>query len=154
MGKFVASIEDQLILPARASLIQGQEQHLRLSGRPIPASVPVRLVIDTGSKRSTLIPGVIRHLDPLPFREVRVETGLARGIVTLFWVRLEFPDTSLAPIPVLAVASFGLPPRLGTFHGVIGRDLIRHWESLLIEGRRGRFILRDAYTGLRAWFRR
>ena len=69
-------------------------------------------------------------------------------MATLFWVRLEFPDTSLAPMPVLAVARLGLPPSLATFHGLIGRDLIRHWEFLLIEGRRGRFVLRDAYTGL------
>jgi hypothetical protein len=154
MGKFIASIEDQLILPARASLTQGQEQRLRHAGQPVPASVPVRLLIDTGSKRSTLIPGVLRHLDPPAASDVRVETGLARATARLFWVRLEFPDTSLAPIPILAVARLRLPPTLGTFHGVVGRDLIRHWESLLIEGRRGRFILRDAYTGLRAWFRR
>jgi hypothetical protein len=154
MGKFIASIEDQLILPARASLIQGQEQQLRHAGRPVPAAVPVRLLIDTGSKRSTLIPTVIRHLNPRRFRDVRVETGLASGMATLFWVCLDFPDTSLAPVPVLAVARLDLPPMLGTFHGVVRRDLIRHWESLLIDGRRGRFILRDAYTGLRAWFRR
>jgi hypothetical protein len=154
MGKFIASIEDQLILPARACLTQGREQVFRLAGRPIPAPVLVRLLIDTGSKRSTLIPGVIGHLNSAAGNDVRVETGLATVMATLFWVRLEFPDTSLAPIPVLAVARLRMPPMLATFHGLIGRDLIRHWESLLIEGRRGRFILRDAYTGLRAWFRR
>src|SRR6516164_3714303 len=110
MGKFIASIEEQLILPARASLTQEQEQFLRRRSRPVPASVPVRLLIDTGSKRSTLIPGVLRHLDPLAASDVRVETGLAAVMATLFWIRLEFPDTSLAPIPWIAVARIGLPP--------------------------------------------
>ena len=80
MGRFIASFEDQLILPARACQTEGQLQLLRLAGRPIPASVPVRLLIDTGSKRSTLIPGVLRHLDPPPAGDVRVETSLARPI--------------------------------------------------------------------------
>jgi hypothetical protein len=152
MGKLVASFDDQLVLHAQACHTIGQKQLLRLTGRPIAASVPVRLLIDTGSKRSTLIPGVIRHLDPPAALDVRVETALAKGMATLFWVRLEFPDTWLAPIPTLAVARLGMPPTLSTFQGVIGRDLLRQWKSLLIEGRRGRFTVRDTPTWLRAWF--
>lgn len=154
MGKYTATVDDHLIVPARVLQTQEQEQMYRLARRPVPASVPVRLIIDTGSKRTTLVPGVIRHLQPAVGSDVRVETGLARGETRMFWVRLEFPDTSLASLPVVAVARLSLPPSLATFHGVIGRDLLRRWESLLFEGRRSRFTIRDAKGGLRAWFRR
>jgi hypothetical protein len=97
---------------------------------------------------------VIRHLQPAPGADVQVETSLASVEATLFWVRLEFPGGTLGPIPELAVARLGLPPSLSTLHGVIGRDLLRQWESLLVEGRRGRFTIRDTPRGLRAWFRR
>ncbi len=154
MGTYTATVEDHLILPARVLQTQGQEQVFRLTRRPVPAAAFVRLLIDTGSKRTTLVPGVIRHLQPAVGSSVRVETGLAAGEATLYWVRLEFPEASLAPIPRVAVARLLMPPSLATFHGVIGRDLLNCWESLLYEGRRARFTLRDAPSGLWAWFRR
>ncbi|HEV3257237.1 MAG TPA: hypothetical protein VG013_10185 [Gemmataceae bacterium] len=117
----------------------------------MPPFVPARLLIDTGSKRTTMVPGIIRHLHPSFARDVRVETSLASGEPALFWVRLEFPETWLAPIPELAVARLNLPPSLRAFHGVIGRDLLRRWESFLYEGRRGRFTLRDTPPGLFGW---
>ena len=41
------------------------DAHLReRAGRVVPAPVPIRLLIDTGAKRTILIPGIIRHLDP------------------------------------------------------------------------------------------
>lgn len=154
MGKYTATVEDHLVVPARVLQTLEQEQVFRLAQRPVPASVAVRLLIDTGSKRTMLVPGVVRHLQLPAGSSVRVETSLVHGETTLFWVRLEFPQTSLAPIPELAVVRLSMPPSLATFHGVIGRDLLSRWESLLYEGRLGRFTVRDATRGLRAWFRR
>ncbi len=154
MGKYTAFVQDHLIVPARVLQTRGQEQLCRLLGRPVPTSVPVRLVIDTGSKRTTLIPGVITHLNPAAQARVRVETSLATVETILFWVRLEFPGTSLAPVSDLAVARMPLPLSLGSFHGLIGRDLLRIWESFLFEGRRGRFTVRDTPGGLFGWLRR
>jgi hypothetical protein len=154
MGKYVCAAEEHLYLSARALLTPGQEQLNRLSGDPIPAPVPVRLVIDTGSKRSTLLPGIIRHLDPVSRGTARVETGLASLRTSLYWVRLVFPSTPLAAVPELAVARMAMPPSLSSFHGVIGRDLLRRWESVLFEGRRGRLTIRDTPGGLLGWLRR
>jgi len=154
MGKYTASVGDHLSLPARVLLTWEQQQLLRLAGRPVPSFVRAHLVIDTGSNRNTLVPGVIRHLQPAVGRSIRVETSLAAGETDLFWVRLEFPGSSLAPIPVIAVARLDLPPSLRAFHGVIGRDLLGRRESFLYEGRRGRFTLRDTPPGLFGWFRR
>jgi hypothetical protein len=116
--------------------------------------VAVRLLIDTGSKRTTLIPGIIAHLNPVGQSEVRVETSLATGRTELFWIQLEFPGTSLATIPELAVARLQMPPSLATFHGLLGRDLLFRWYSFLLEGQRGRFTLRDEPGRLSRWLRR
>ena len=152
MGKYVAAVDDHLIVPARVLQTRGQQQAFRLLGRPVPDPVPVRLLIDTGSGRSTLVPSVIDALLPVLRGAARIETSLAAVATTLFWVRLEFPGTRLDAITQLAVARLPLPPLLQTFQGVIGRDLLRRWESLLFEGRRGRFTLRDSRVGYQAGF--
>jgi hypothetical protein len=151
MGKYTASVHDHLLLSARVLLTRGHEHAFRLSGQAVPAPVPVRLLIDTGSRRSTLLPSVIAHLNPDAQGVARLETSLGAAEVTLYWVRLEFPETALAAIPEVAVARAPLPPSLQAFYGVIGRDLLRRWESFLYQGRRGRLVLRDAPAGLFGW---
>ena len=64
MGKYVATVEDHLVLPARVRATPGRERLFGLSGESVPTPVPIRLLIDTGAKRTTLIPGIIRHLQP------------------------------------------------------------------------------------------
>jgi hypothetical protein len=59
-----------------------------------------------------------------------------------------------APIPYLAVARLPLPASLQGFHGLIGRDLLGQWESLLYEGQRGRFTIRDSAGGPLGWLKR
>jgi hypothetical protein len=151
MGKFSAPVSEHLILPAEVSQTRGQERIFRLAGRVVPAPVPVRLLIDTGSKRTALVPGIMDHLQSPVANKARIETSLAAGETALCWVRLEFPGTSLAAVPVLAVARLTMPPPLRLFQGVIGRDLLQQWESFLFEGRRGRFTIRDTPGGLLSW---
>ena len=153
MGKYSAPVEDHLILPAMVSLPAGSEHFLRRAGDPVPAPVPARLVIDTGSKRTTLIPGIIRHLNAEPGEDVRLVTPQATGIATLFWVRLVFPGIGPAPFEQVQVARLAMPPELAQFQGLLGRDLLRRLESFDYEGRRGRYTLRDR-PGLFGWLRR
>jgi hypothetical protein len=153
MGKYSAPVEDHLILPVAVSLRPGTERLRRQTGRPVPAPVPVRLVIDTGSKRTTLIPGIIHHLNPPRGADVRLVTPQAVGMVTLFWVRLAFPGIGLASFEHVQVARLAMPPELAQFHGLLGRDLLRRLESFDYEGRRGRYTLRDT-PGLFGWLRR
>jgi hypothetical protein len=152
MGKFTTAVRDHFILPAHVLLTRGQEQVVRLLQRPVPALIPVRLLIDTGSKRSTLLPSVIAHLNPRASGSARVETSLAVAETILYWVRLEFPGTSLKAIPELAVARLALPPSLASLHGVIGRDLLSRWDSVLFEGLRRRLTIRDSPGGWVRWF--
>jgi hypothetical protein len=154
MGKFTSAVEGPLIVPAEACLTRGREQELRLLGRPVPAPARVQLVIDTGSKRSTLIPSVLAHLRPTLHGSARIDTTLASGRTSLYWVRLEFPGTALAAVEELAVARLGLPRSLQAFHGVIGRDLLNRWRYFLYEGRRGRFTIRDTGLSLLGWLLR
>src|SRR5437660_281263 len=97
MGKFIAAVEDHLILPALVRLSAGQAHFRERAGQVVPTPVSIRLLIDTGAKRTTLIPGIIRHLDPYAGDLVRVAAPLRAGSTRLFWVRLEFPEARLAP---------------------------------------------------------
>jgi hypothetical protein len=111
------------------------------------------MLIDTGTNRTTLVPGVIRHLDPTPGRDVNVNVPSGQRAATLYWVRLDFPGIPLAAFEHVQVASLEMPAPLRQFHGLFGRDLQRRWEAVLYEGRRGRYVLRDV-PGLFSWLRR
>jgi hypothetical protein len=153
MGKYRALVQDHLIVPAVVRLPAGSERLRRRNQNPVPTPIPVQLVLDTGSKRTTVIPGIIRHLDPEPGRDVRLVTPLASGTVTLFWVRLDFPGTTLSSFEEIQVGRVAMPPELSQFHGVLGRDILCRLESFEYEGRRGRYTLRDT-PGLFGWLRR
>jgi hypothetical protein len=153
MGKYTALVEDHLILPAVVSLTSEPELLLRGAGRQVPAPASVRLLIDTGSKRTTLVPGIIRHLNPPTGRRVNVATPLAAGAAWLYWVRLAFPETGLAPFPHVQVARLEMPPGLRQFHGLLGRDLLQRMDEFKYQGRRGRYTLRDT-PGWFGWLRR
>jgi hypothetical protein len=153
MGKYTASVEDHLILPARACVTPGRERFLRSAARQVPAPVPIRLLIDTGARRTTLIPGLVRHLDLPAGCDARVITPLASGDTTLFWVRLEFPGTGLPSLPEVLVARLAMPPGLSQLHGLFGRDLLRRLATFEYEGQRGCYTLRDT-PGPFGWLRR
>jgi hypothetical protein len=153
MGIFRAPVEDHLILPAQVRLPPDDERANRMLGRSIPAAVAVRLLIDTGAKRSSLIPGVMNHLGPTVAGKANVETSFMIKQTDLLWVHLEFPESSLAPVPMLAVARLPLPPALHHLHGIIGRDLLGRWKSFEYEGQRGRYTIHDSSGGLFGWLR-
>jgi hypothetical protein len=117
----------------------------------MPDQVTVQLMLDTGSTRCTLLPSVLARLDPEKLGVARLETSLAAAQAALFRVRLEFPLTKLAAIPELVVARVPLPSSLSAFHGVIGRDLLRRWESFCYQGRRGRLTIHDTPSWLLRW---
>ena len=154
MGKYAAAVDDCLVLPAQISLTRGQERQIRLFGRSAPAATSVRLIVDTGSRRSTIIPSVIAHLNPIVRGSVRIETSLATGLTAFYWVRLEFPGAGLAAIPELAVAGLSVPSSLRAFHGVIGRDLLSRWQYLHYQGTRRRFAVRDSPHWFFQWLLR
>lgn len=154
MGRYVASVEDHLVLPAHVRITPGREQVLRSSGQAVPPPVEIRLLIDTGSKRSTLVPGVLRHLQTMPGGSARVVTSMGAVTTILAWVCLEFPEAGLASFPEVLVARLPLPRGLSRFHGLLGRDLLRRLESFEYQGRRGRYTLRDRaepFAWLRWW---
>jgi hypothetical protein len=71
----------------------------------------------------------------------------------LSWVCLEFPEGGLAPFPEVLVARLPMPAALSAFHGLLGRDLLRRFESFDYQGRRGCYTIRDQ-RGLLTWLRR
>ena len=108
------------------------------------------MLIDTGASRTTLIPGIIRHLAPQEGGGVNLNTPSGEREANLYWVRLDFPNTGLASFMHMQVVSLAMPPRLAQFHGLIGRDLLRNWDEFRYQGRRGRFLIRDT-PGLLGW---
>ena len=123
MGLFRAAVQDRLMLPARALLLPEDEEVFRLLGRPVPPAIAVRLLIDTGAKRSSMIPPILDRLAPTTAGRATVETSFTSAQTELYWIRLEFPGSSLALVPNLAVARLPLPPSLHGFHGAeTGRD--------------------------------
>lgn len=153
MGKYTTPVSDRLILPAQVFLTLGQERDLNRKGQSIPAGVVVRLAIDTGSGRSSLIPSALDPLKALSREAVQMMTSMGSTPARLFWVRLEFPDTDLLPIPILAVARLNLPLNMPGFHGILGRDVLRRWDSFHWQGRRGRLTIRDV-PGWWRWLHR
>jgi hypothetical protein len=153
MGKYTAPVEDHLIVPARVRLPLVDEQALTGHGKSVPTAVPIRLLIDTGSRRTTLIPGIVDHLQPTSGAAARLVTPVGSAITDLVWVCLEFPEAGLASFPHVLVARHPLPPMLGQFHGLFGRDLLSRLHSFEYEGRRGRYTLRDR-PGWLDWLRR
>jgi hypothetical protein len=153
MGQYTAAVSEHLVLPAQARLPPLQEQRMVVLGHPVPKAVPIRLLIDTGAKRTTLVPGVVNHLQPVTGGEARLVTALGSELTDLVWVRLDFPEAGLASFPDVLVARHPMPPVLSEFHGVLGRDLLRRFESFEYQGRRGRYCLRDS-PGWLGWLRR
>jgi hypothetical protein len=153
MGKYTTSEDNHLILPARVSMTQGRARELRSLGNPVPLAITIRFLIDTGSKRSTLIPGIIGHLQVGPAGTARFITSLGSVTSRLAWVSLEFPEAGLAPFPEVLVARLPMPAALSQFHGLLGRDLLRRFESFEYEGQRGCYSLRDG-PGVLTWLRR
>src|SRR5438046_2343641 len=153
MGTYTASVDNHLILPAQVGITQGRARALRSLRQSVPVPIPIRLLIDTGSKRTTLIPGIIGHLQAGPSGAARVITSLGAVDTRLSWVSLEFPEAGLAPFPEVLVARLPMPAALGQFHGLLGRDLLRRFESFEYEGRRGYYTVRDR-SGMFTWLRR
>jgi hypothetical protein len=153
MGKYTASVEDHLVLPARVRATPGRERLFELSGEGVPAPVPIRLLIDTGAKRTTLLPGIIRHLRPIVASEGRLVTPYSSRRAELVWVCLEFPEAGLAAFTEVLVVRMPMPPGLSQFHGLFGRDLLGRLHSFEYLGRRGQYTLRDT-PGWFGWLRR
>jgi hypothetical protein len=153
MGLLKAEVTDHQIITAKVSLTLEQEQSHRQLGLAIPDPVTVTLLVDTGSKRTSLVPGIIRHLDPIKQSNVRVESSTGSVQSSLYWVSLAFPGSNLKPIEHLSIASLPLPVTLANYHGLIGRDLLLAWEYFFLEGRRRRITIRDTRRLLLDWLR-
>jgi hypothetical protein len=97
MSKFTSGASDHLVLPARVGVTEGRERFLRSQIWPVPTPVSIRLLIDTGAKRTTLIPGLLRHLQLSKASEAHVITPFDTVTADLFWIRLEFLRCRLGP---------------------------------------------------------
>jgi hypothetical protein len=66
----------------------------------------------------------------------------------LYEILVAFPGSTLASLEV-RVAGLQMPSNLQTFQGIIGRDILDHWE-FFYSGLRRRFTIRDKRS-IRGW---
>ena len=84
MGKYRAAVYDKMILPAMSRLPAEDDAVFRALGREVAAPIAVMLIIDTGSKRTSLVPSVLDCLAPTAAGRVNIETTVASAQTELF----------------------------------------------------------------------
>jgi hypothetical protein len=145
MGIYRSRVQDLLVVPVSISLPRTQ----RGQGWPASRQKLVSLVVDSGSKYCSLTPDVFEELD-LPFwRPVHVSTHLGEGSAGLYRASFAFPTSTLASFPAVTVARLRMPRHLASYEGVIGRDLLRAWETFY-SGPRGQLTIGD-YRSFWGW---
>jgi hypothetical protein len=141
MGSYRGHVPDLLLVPASVSR-PSPDPVVEKKGNPDAADVLVSLMLDTGAKYCSVTPEIIQQLG-LPFlRPARVSTHIGQGAANLYVASLAFPASSLAALPTVIVAGLAMPPHLAGCHGVIGRDVLRRWETFY-SGPRERLTVRD-----------
>jgi hypothetical protein len=102
----------------------------------------VGLIVDTGARYCTLKPELIEELALASEQSVYVRTHLGEGTASLYAACLTFPLGTLAPLPAVLVAGLPMPADLAAYDGVIGRNVLRGWESFY-SGPRQLLTIRD-----------
>src|SRR5438552_4052265 len=128
MGLYRGAVEDILFVPVRVSLLSSDAQTLQLRGSSVPAPVEVRLVLDSGSRRSTLTLSILQHLQCPPGQPVEVQTSTGEHRANYYEVGMDFLSGTLGALPHVSVVGTALPRRLRDYGGVIGRDILSGWE--------------------------
>jgi hypothetical protein len=148
MGDYRGRVADLLFVPVDISRPQAPRGS---PGRRQPPSrrALVSLILDSGSGYCSLKPEVIRRLEPPLRRSVLVRTHLGEGSAGLYAARLTFPLGSLAPLSDILIAGLAMPADLAAYDGVIGRNVLRGWETLY-SGPRQRLTVRD-HRSLWGW---
>lgn len=122
-----------------------RETVLRRVGHRVPAKVPLRLLIDTGSFITGLPLAAFQSLDIEPFDEISIGTASTLRdqphLSPLYQVGFSFiSGTSLWTIPSIeAIAGAGYDLADGV-QGIIGRDILQHC-NLVYLGKDRRFEL-------------
>jgi hypothetical protein len=104
-----------------------REQALRAAGRSVPASVLVRLLIDTGASHTSIVGGRLTPLGLTPSGFIQIHSASTGGTpvscplfdVSLIW---QFPNGVSITLPTIPVSE--IAPLPGTIHGLLGRDIL------------------------------
>ncbi|HEX5272793.1 MAG TPA: hypothetical protein VFW33_19985 [Gemmataceae bacterium] len=94
-------------------------------------------------------PELIEELALRAERSVYVRTHLGEDSASLYTARLTFPLSTLASLPAVLVAGLPMPADLAAYGGVIGRNVLRGWESFY-SGPRQLLTIRD-HVSLWGW---
>jgi hypothetical protein len=141
MGVYRSRVSDLLLIPVEVSRPQALGD-ARARQDPQRRRILVSLVLDTGAGYCSLKPAVIERLDLPLQRRARVHTHVGNSGAGLYAARLAFPLSSLVPLARVLVAGLEMPVNLAAHDGVIGRNVLRMWETLY-SGPRRQLTVRD-----------
>src|SRR5438552_4002148 len=142
MGIYRGQVQDIPCLPIKVSLPVEESRFLRWMGRTVPAAAEVTVIVDTGSKRSSLRPRILQELHCPRRSTVQVQTSTGQGAAVFYVACIEFPASTLKPFPRALVAGLSMPQTLAAYDGVIGRDILSRWETFY-SGLREQLTIRD-----------
>jgi hypothetical protein len=134
------------VLNAVATVSQPRMMALQKEGKPIPQSVQIRGLVDTGASCTCMDPSVLNSLQLTPTGPCKINTpstGANPHTSFQYDIQLVIPGSSPTHPPLvlrsIPVASAELLVQQG-FHALIGRDILRHCV-LTYNGSTGLFIL-------------
>jgi hypothetical protein len=121
---------DGAVVSVRVGVSQNRRKRLASAGFVVPAEIPLRLQLDTGSHLTGFPTAVFRALQITPFDEIPISTPSTTPgqvcIASQFDVSifLDAPDDRTRLFPsVHAIASNDFP---GPVNGILGRDVLDH----------------------------
>lgn len=108
-------------------------------GLPVPASVAVSTLIDTGASHSLVKRGILAPLGLHPVGMAEINTPSSQRVpCALYAVRVTFPHGQWLDTSVIEGPPDGLAGQ--TIDGLIGRDILQH-GLLIYLGGMGQFTL-------------
>jgi hypothetical protein len=134
-----------LLVSAFIGVSQARRHALSLAGRPVPESIPILGLIDTGASCSCVDPSILVQLNLSPTGSSFVNsptTGTQPAIAEEYDVSITIPGTRGSPalmhhtVPILKAELFAAQG----FQAIIGRDVLQGC-MLTYDGKGGVFYL-------------
>lgn len=118
-----------MVLPVAVGLPLATLQHLRQTGQPIPASVEVQGLIDSGSDIGIISPDLVQHFGLMPIRGMLTTTTIGSQSVSIYEISMVLMGPAGLAGPTLVRAGIyvmGSPtPLPQQLDMLIGQDILR-----------------------------
>jgi len=109
---------------------------MKNAGTPVPAPIPVSMMVDTGASTTVIQTGLAQQLGLQPVGTLSVNTPSSANVqCNTYAVRLLLPENLVAGVVAIEAPLVGQ-----NIQGLIGRDLLQH-GVLIYLGKENQFTL-------------